>query len=242
MIRVRFSLAVIGCLMATSAVAGLECTNSTLKIATLAPERHSWVQDLRKGAKEIKEQTDGRINLKLYVGGVMGDDEQVLRRIKTRQLHGAAFTPMGLQEVYADANIYGLPFMFENEDEVDYVRKFIDHKLFRGLKENGFVTLGWSNGGFAYLMSNGPVQSLDDLYGKKVWVPEKDFISYATMEALELSPVVLPMTDVLPGLERGLLVRRIHIARRLRLDRWRVFGGGPARCRCGSSSPRGSGR
>jgi len=36
-------------------------------------------------------------------------------------------------------------------------------------------------------------------------VPEGDSISYASMQALSLSPVTLPLTDVLTGLQTGLI-------------------------------------
>jgi TRAP-type C4-dicarboxylate transport system substrate-binding protein len=55
------------------------------------------------------------------------------------------------------------------------------------------------------IMSNEPVTSLSDLKGRKVWVPEGDTISYASMRALSLSPVTLPLTDVLTGLQTGLI-------------------------------------
>lgn len=176
-----------------------------LKIATLAPERSGWVRDMRKSAKEIRERTESRVIVKLYVGGSQGNDKQVLQAIRTRRLHGGAFTPTSLQDRYPDANIYGLPFLFESESEVDYVRKRMDEKLLRGLDKAGFISFGFTNGGFAYLMSNEPVRGLDDLKGKRVWVPEGDRISYAAMNALNLSPVTLPITDVLTGLQTGLI-------------------------------------
>jgi TRAP-type C4-dicarboxylate transport system substrate-binding protein len=176
-----------------------------LKIATLAPERSGWVQDMRKGAKQIKERTDGRVIVKLYVGGSQGDSEQVLRAIRTKRLHGGAFTPTDLQDRYSDVNIYGLPFIFESASEVDYVREQLDEKLLLGLQEAGFISFGFTNGGFAYLMSNEPVRGLGDLRGKRIWVPEGDRISYAAMDALELSPVTLPITDVMTGLQTGLI-------------------------------------
>jgi len=176
-----------------------------LKIATVAPERTAWVQDMRKGAKEIKERTDGRVIVKLYVGGSQGDGEQILRKIRTKQLHGGAFTPTDLQDRYSDVNIYGLPFLFESQGEIDYVREKLDEKLLQGLKEAGFISFGFTGGGFAYLMSNEPVRGLDDLKGKRVWVPEGDRISYAAMDALRLSPVTLPITDVMTGLQTGLI-------------------------------------
>ena len=47
--------------------------------------------------------------------------------------------------------------------------------------------------------------SAADVRGQKIWVPEGDQTSYVAMQALQLSPVVLPITDVLTGLETGLL-------------------------------------
>ena len=54
-------------------------------------------------------------------------------------------------------------------------------------------------------MSNEPVSSVADLARRKTWVPQSDEVSYRAMEALGLSPVVLPMTDVLTGLQTRLL-------------------------------------
>ena len=69
----------------------------------------------------------------------------------------------------------------------------------------GFISFVFASGGVAILMSNTPVKGLDDLKGKRVWVPEGDSISYASMEALSLAPVTLPLTDVLTGLQTGLI-------------------------------------
>jgi TRAP-type transport system periplasmic protein len=67
------------------------------------------------------------------------------------------------------------------------------------------VTFGFIEGGFANLLSNEPIHSIEDMRRKKVWVPEGDFSSFMAMEALGLSPVVLPVTDVLTGLQTGLI-------------------------------------
>jgi TRAP-type C4-dicarboxylate transport system substrate-binding protein len=46
---------------------------------------------------------------------------------------------------------------------------------------------------------------VEDMQRRKVWVPDGDQVSFLSMEALGLSPVVLPPTDVLTGLQTGLL-------------------------------------
>ena len=177
----------------------------TLKVATVTPENSQWMKDMRASAAEIKTRTDGRVVIKYYGGGVMGNDTKVLGRIRIGSLQGGAFTPTALAGQYADLNLYGLPLIFDSEEEVAYVRERLDAKLQKGLEDAGFVNFGFAGGGFAILMSNTPVDELADLKGKKVWVPEGDSISYASMEALSLSPVTLPLTDVLTGLQTGLI-------------------------------------
>jgi TRAP-type C4-dicarboxylate transport system substrate-binding protein len=177
----------------------------TLKIATVTPEGSQWMNDMRASAREIEERTEGRVKIKYYGGGVMGNDQKVLSRIRLRSLQGGAFTPSALVSQYKDLNLYGLPMVFDSEEEAAYARSRLDERLSEGLEEAGWVNFGFAAGGFAILMSNTPIRTLDDLKGKKVWIPEGDNISRQSMEALSLTPVSLPLTDVLTGLQTGLI-------------------------------------
>ena len=176
-----------------------------LKIATLAPDGTPWMQELRKGAEEITRRTDGRVAFKFYPGGSMGSDRSVLRKIRAGQLHGGMLTAGALSEIYPDSQLYTLPFLFHSYEELDYVRTRMDKTLAQGIEARNFVTFGFSDGGFAYLMSNTPIRRVDDLKGQKIWVPEGDDISYAMFETLGVSPIPLPITDVLTGLQTGLI-------------------------------------
>jgi TRAP-type C4-dicarboxylate transport system substrate-binding protein len=176
-----------------------------LKIATVAPDGSHWLAEMRAGADEVKARTDGRVTMKFYPGGVMGNDAQVLRKVRVGQLHGGAFSSGGLVERYAGMNVYGIPLLFRSQDEVDAVRAKIDPLMAAGLDKAGFVTFGFTEGGFANPLSNEPVHSVDEMKRKKVWVPEGDQISFLAMESMGLSPVALPVTDVLTGLQTGLI-------------------------------------
>lgn len=176
-----------------------------LKIATVAPEGSGWMEEMRASAKEIQERTEGRVRIKYYGGGVMGNDTKVLGKIRIGNLHGGAFTPSAMQKIYPEIGLYGLPLTFDSEEEAAYVRQHLDQTIKNGLEEKGYVSFGFAATGFAVIMSNEPVKRLADLRGKRVWVPEGDKISYASMEALSLSPVTLPLTDVLTGLQTGLI-------------------------------------
>jgi TRAP-type C4-dicarboxylate transport system substrate-binding protein len=177
----------------------------TLKIATVTPDGSQWMKDMRASAGEIKERTEGRVLIKYYGGGVKGDDTKVLGQIRIGQLQGGAFTPSALASQYSDLNLYGMPLVFNSEEEAAYVRNRLDVRLQKGLEDAGFVNFGFATSGFANIMSSTPVTTLADLKGKRVWVPEGDKISYASMQALSLNPVTLPLTDVLTGLQTGLI-------------------------------------
>lgn len=175
------------------------------KIATLAPDGTLWMKEMRAGAEEIARRTDGRVNFKFYPGGSMGSDRSVLRKIRAGQLHGGALTGGALADVHPDTQIYSLPFLFRSHEELDYVRAHMDKTFARLIEERGFVSFGFTDGGFAYIMSSQPTRGVADLRTQKVWIPEGDDISHALFTTLGVSPVPLPLTDVLTGLQTGLI-------------------------------------
>lgn len=176
-----------------------------IKVATLAPQNSQWATDFTAGAAAIKERTEGRVILKFYWGGAQGATAKVLQKMKIGQLHGGTFSPTDFQKQFPELNLYGLPFVFQSEDEVNYVREFLDPQLEKKFEDLGYVTFGFASGGFAIIMSNEPVRSHADLKGKKIWLPEGDLISFEAMKALQLTPYPSSLTNVLTGLQTGLI-------------------------------------
>jgi len=177
----------------------------TIKLATIAPEGSSWMDSMRGGATEIEQRTDGRVKFKFYGGGVQGNDRQVLRKMRIGQLHGGAFTANGLIEVQRDSQLYALPMLFNNIEEVKFVRARMDRKLRDLIEAAGYVNFGFAGGGFAQLMSIKPIANLQDLGGRKVWIPDGDRFAFGAAKALGISPVLMPLTDVMTGLQTELI-------------------------------------
>ena len=194
----------IGLLAASILVAaGVEA--KTLKIATLAPAGTTWMEEMQRGADRIRQLTDGRVRLKFYPGGVMGNDRSVHRKIRVGQLHGGAFTPGGLAQVDQAIHSLGLPLLFRTLAEVDYVRERMDPEIMDAMEANGFVVLGISEGGFVRILSKQPMRDLETIRGSKVWIPEGDEIGQVLYEALGINPIALPISDVFTGLQTGLI-------------------------------------
>jgi len=177
----------------------------TLKFATLAPAGTTWMKEMKSGADKVKQRTDGRVKLKFYPGGVMGNDQSVHRKIKIGQLHGGAFTQAGLGQANNSIQAMGLPMLFRSLDEVDYVRERMDPVLKQEMESSGFVLLGISEGGFARILSKQPMQDLEALRSSKVWVPEGDEVGLSAFRGLGITPVSLPISDVFTGLQTGLI-------------------------------------
>lgn len=177
----------------------------TLKIATISPEGAVWMVKMRQAAKEITKRTDNRVKFKFYPGGIMGNDQSVLRKIRIGQLHGGALTNGNLDTIYPDIQLYSLPFLFHSNEEVSYIREKMDDIFIKGLEKRGYVTFGFAEGGFAYLMSNKPLKDVSDLQQQKIWVPAGDTIAQTIFNSVSVSPVPLPISDVMTSLQTGLI-------------------------------------
>ena len=177
----------------------------TFKIATLAPDGTNWMKEIRKGGKHISKLTENRVKFKFYTGGVMGNERNIMKKMRVGQLHGGAFTSTVLADIYKDAQIYNLPFLFRSHEEIDYVRGKMDDAYKKGFTENGLVVLGMSHGGFAYIMSDTPIKTIDETRNKKVWLPEGVKMVEAVYNAAGIKPIPLPMADVYTGLQTGMI-------------------------------------
>lgn len=178
----------------------------TLRLATLAPDGSPWMRELRAAAEQVKAETGGRVEIRYFPGGVMGNDQAVLRRIRQGgQLQGGVLTSSELSLVYPDAPVYTLPFMFANWAEIDRVRPKVDPLLAAGFAQRGFHMLGASGVGFAYLMSAKPMAGVEDVRRAKLWVPQNDAVAEMTFREGGASPIPLPIGDVFTSLQTGMV-------------------------------------
>ena len=177
---------------------------ATIKIATLSPDGTSWMKKMRSAAKEIATRTDNRVKIKFYPGGVMGNENAVLRKMRINQLQGAAVTGGALGRYYKDVDIYSMPFLFNSHKEVLYVRKKMDKLIIQGLEKGGLISFGIAESGFAYILSNSPVKEVAELRKQKAWIPDTASARNA-VKAFKFQPIPLPFSDVLAALQTSLV-------------------------------------
>jgi len=191
------------CVLLTSSIA---FSKVRLKVAVVAPEDTAWANNLKQFAKDIKKFTKGEVNMKIYFGGVMGDEPDVLRKIRVGQLHGGIFTGKTLGEINGDVRVIEIPYtFFADRDKalnaLDKMTPYFNKKF----KENEFVNLGFFELGMIYFISVKPTNKLGDLKGQKIWTWQGDELVTSVIKNMNLISVPLPLTDVLGSLSTGMV-------------------------------------
>ena len=177
-----------------------------LKIATLAPDGSSWMNALNEAADAVDERTDGRVSIRYYPGGVMGDANAIFRRMRLGHLNGGAFTLGDLVSISGAVNLYSLPFVFNDIGEIQALRPTYDPLILAALEEGGLVIPGIALGGFAYLFGRDAFPEPENLDTDwRVWVQPDDLLSRETLQRLGVSPVPLPLAEVYTALQTGAL-------------------------------------
>jgi TRAP-type C4-dicarboxylate transport system substrate-binding protein len=188
----------------TQSVVGAE-KGSVIKLGTLAPEGSSWMKAFNSINTEVMKKTGNAVQFRIYPGGILGDEMDMLRKLKIGQIQGVALTSAGLSTLFKEMDVLQIPFLFQTYEEVDSVLTKMDSFFRKGLEDNGYVLLGWSEAGFVYLMSTVPVASVADLKKAKVWIWEDSPMAKAIFDEAGVRAIPLTIPDVLVGLQTGLV-------------------------------------
>ena len=200
----NLGLSLLAFLFFTQTVMGAE-KSLLIKMGTLAPEGSSWMKTFNTLNTEVMKKTENKVQFRVYPGGVLGDEMDMLRKLKIGQIQGVALTSAGLSTLFKEMDVLQIPFLFQTYEEVDTVLKKMDSFFRKGFEDNGYVLLGWSEAGFVYLMSTLPISSVADLRKAKVWIWEESPMSKAIFDEAGVKAIPLTVPDVLVGLQTGLV-------------------------------------
>ncbi len=176
-----------------------------LKMGTLAPEGTAWVKAFREIGRELEQKTNPQVHLRVFPSGILGDEVDMLRKIKVGQIQGALLTGGGLGVVFKDIKILSIPFLFQNYPEVDALMNKVGGFFQKGLEDEGFTTMGWAEQGFIYLFSKQPIRSAADIEKRKVWIWQDTAMGRAVFKELGVNPIPLNIPDILMALQTGMI-------------------------------------
>ncbi|MEW6076345.1 MAG: TRAP transporter substrate-binding protein DctP [Thermodesulfobacteriota bacterium] len=163
-----------------------------IRIGTLAPPGTPWLTVPETSTiPEIETLSGGKILIKIYGGGVMGEDPEILKKMKDDQVDGCGCTALGVLTASPDASALLIPGLFKNYEEVDYICEKFRPDLDRVFEEKGYILAALIDTGFFYLFSKNAVTGLTDMKSQKVatW-----FGTVETALYQELGIVPIPVT------------------------------------------------
>ncbi len=203
MIMNRILAALVSTFVLTCATNSFAATE--IKMALLAPEGSTWHKVMTAWDKELAQKTGGRVRFKIYAGGVLGDEKDVIRKMRIGQIHAAGLTGLGLGMVNPAVRVMELPMLVSNYEEADAVAKRIWPKLAPGFEKKGFKVLGPAETGFVNIFSNKPIASRENMKGVKMWAWEGDPLVEEMYKVFDIVPIPLPVTDVMTSLQTNLI-------------------------------------
>jgi len=174
-------------------------------MATIAPEGSSWHRVLLDMGEEWKRISGGKVTLRIYPGGVVGDEEAMLRKMRVGQLQAAAISGLGL--TFLDRSFYALhvPMMFASEEEFDYARSKLSPKLEKILEEKGFIVLNWGDAGWVRFFAKDPFTHPSEMKPMKLYLGAGDAMLTQLYKEAGFRPVPISIVDMLPSLQTGLV-------------------------------------
>jgi len=174
------------------------------KLATLAPDGVGWSSLIKEiFIPTIDRVTNGDVALDWFWGGIMGDDEDYIAKMRIDQLQGMGFSGAGFVMACPEGAVMELPFLFNNAEEVDYVKGKIRKQLEYYSEKNGFMLLFLVDQDFDQLYSvNSELRTPEDFMKSKflTWYGP---LENKVLKALGASPIPVNVPEVASSVRSG---------------------------------------
>lgn len=192
-------------IVAAASVGPAPAGDVVFKIATLVPQGSEWHRVLLQMAEDWRNASGGRVIVRLYPGGVAGDDTDIVRKMRLGTLNGGLLTSTGLTDVDRSVLALQLPLAYASYGELDCTLERFGPELERKLADKGFVLLAWTDGGWVRFFSKNPIHTPDNLKSAKLfsWAGDDQYVEL--WKNAGFNPIPLPATEISTALQTGLI-------------------------------------
>jgi TRAP-type C4-dicarboxylate transport system substrate-binding protein len=178
---------------------------TVIRLGTLVPKGSRWHEILLNMGEEWKKASGGKIELKIYPGGEQGDEPEMVQKLRIKKLQAVALSGAGLSGIDAAVAALQVPMMLSSYEELDYVRDHISDRLEKGLAQRGFIVLNWGDAGWVHFFTKQPASRPAEIRRMKLCVLQGDNSTFELYKINGFQPVSLAATDILTGLQTGLI-------------------------------------
>jgi glycosyltransferase involved in cell wall biosynthesis len=133
--------ALVACTALFTAAAPQAHAQVVIKLGTIAPEGSVWHDALLKVRQTWRDQSGGKVELRIYAGGVLGSEEELVRKLQRRVIDAVTLSGAGLPMLDNGFNCLNLPMLFDTPDKLDYIRNGLAPAIEERLGKKGFKVL-----------------------------------------------------------------------------------------------------
>ena len=191
-------------LTGVSAEAGAK---KTLKLGTVLPPDNVITLNATEFAKRVNERAKGELEVVVYPNTQLGNERDMAEGMQLGTVEMAAISTGILTNFVPEVGVTGLPFIFRSWDHLEKVLRspLADQLSDMILKRTGIRTLGWWEQGFRVtITTRKPINSLQDLQGLKIRLPEEKVL-IRTFQLMKAAPTVVPWGEVYTSLQTGVV-------------------------------------
>ena len=177
-----------------------------IKIASIAPSGSIYHRVLQEIGEAYRVSQGPGSRAIVYADSLQGTEADTVRRMRVGQLDASMLSITGLSRI--DTSVTALqfmPMMFRSWQEVDHVREQLRPEFEAKLAARGFVVLMWGEAGWVQFFTREAISYPNEFKRTPVWVWDGYPAQVDIMKSMGFRPVPLPIADILPGLETGLL-------------------------------------
>jgi len=177
-----------------------------VKVATIAPKGSIYHRVLQEMGEAYRRAAGARARFVIYPNSIQGTEADTVRRMRVGQLDASMLTVVGLMQI--DPSVTALqymPMMFRSWEELDHVREQLRPELEAKLAAKGFVVLIWGEGGWVQFFTKEDIATPEQYKRARIFAWSGDIVQAGLMKSLGYHPVPIPLADILPALETGMI-------------------------------------
>ena len=175
------------------------------KLATLAPDGVGWATHIKElFHPAIDKATNNAVKLTWYWGGIMGDDEDYIAKMRIDQLQGMGFSGAGFVMACPEGSVLELPFLFQNYEELDYVKEKMRDDFEAVCKKNGFKFLFWVDQDFDQVYSVKSEMRTPVDFMKSKFLTWYGPLEEEVLKKFGVSPIPVNVPEVSPSIRAGI--------------------------------------
>lgn len=172
-----------------------------LRYADNQPKDYPTSEAAEYFARLVEERTQGKICIRLYCNGELGDENQVFEQVQFGGIDMTRVSSGTLSEFYPNFEVLQLPFLY---DDTEHMWRVLDgdigERFLTSTRQAGIIGLSWFDAGARSFYTRQPIGSMEDLRGLTIRVQESEFMS-RMVELLGAAPVRIPYNDVYSAMQ-----------------------------------------